>query len=181
MNTRIFAYFIRHTVPPPEEMSKRQRTNTQPTRRAKRPIDKKLINVLEANLGVVQYSQDLYPPANFPGTITGLRWEIVGMRAVGTAQTSVYRWAIVVATAGNNPNTLTSTGGASMYDPEQNVLAYGVGCSANLAQDTAQHWSGSTKSMRKLKAGDRLVFLAIGDSSTSTNRIAGSVQFFYKT
>jgi len=160
-------------------MSKRQRTNTAPTRRAKRPIDKKLVNVQLATLDSTQQDSDIYPAATFPGTITGLRWDIMFQRTAGATAFGQYAWAIVVVPAGTTVSTLSLTDEGSLYDPEQMVLAFGRGLSWGVGETPAM-FSGSTKSMRKLKAGDKLVFIAKG-VNTNTHHVAGVVQFFYKT
>lgn len=160
-------------------MSKRQRTNTAPARRAKRPIDKKLWNAALTAIVGVQQEVNIYPAATFPGTITGLRWDIMVQRTVTNATFSAYSWAIVVVPAGTATSTLSLGNDTSLYDPEQNVLAFGRGNSWDPLQDGTM-FSGSTKSMRKLKAGDKLVFAIIG-TATHAHAVTGTVQFFYKT
>lgn len=162
-------------------MSKRQRTNTQPARRSKRPIDKKLINVQSNILLNVQQTTDIYPAATFPGTITGLRWEIAYLRSTGATSTGHYKWAIVVCPAGTNPNALSLTNAASLIDPEQGCLAFGSGMTASSGTSGAIFHQGSTKSMRKLKAGDKLVFITVSDSGVNNTAYNGTIQFFYKT
>jgi len=163
-------------------MSKRARSNTASTpRRAKRPIDKKLTNVVVNNLVAAKQDVDLYASATFPGTITGIRWSFGAVRSGGTATTyGAFKWAIVVVPAGTTISTINMASAGSMYDPEQMVLAFGCGTSfANSGTDTMM-FEGSTKSMRKLKAGDKLVFTAFG-TATERHDISGTVQFFYKT
>lgn len=162
-------------------MSKRQRTSTAPTRRAKRPIDKKLTNVLVSNIVAAKQDVTLYDSATFPGTITGLRWDLCYVRSGGTATTfGHFKWAIVVVPAGTTISTINMASAGSMYDPEQMVLAFGSGCTWDAAAGNPIMYSGSTKSMRKLKAGDKLVFTTFG-TATERHDVAGTVQFFYKT
>lgn len=163
-------------------MSKRQRTSTASNpRRAKRPIDKKLTNVVINNLVAAKQDVDLYASATFPGTITGLRWSLTAVRSGGTANTyGAFKWAIVVVPAGTTISTISMASAGSMYDPEQMVLAFGCGTTwANTGTDMLVY-EGSTKSMRKLKAGDKLVFTCFG-TATERHEISGTVQFFYKT
>lgn len=182
VKARIFVFIKRHTGSPFQTMSKRQRTNTQPQRRAKRPIDKKLINVGSAGLTNAEVAVDIYPAASFPGTITGLRWEIAFMRNTGAGVVSSYRWAIIVVPAGTAVNTMSMTSASSLYDPEQMVLAFGCGTTPATAQAGAANiHTGSTKSMRKLKAGDKLTFIALADNAAATIIFNGTIQFFYKT
>lgn len=161
-------------------MSKRARTNT-PVRTAKRPIDKKLTNVLVTNLVAAKQDVALYSAATFPGTITGLRWSLNAVRSGGTATTfGHFAWAIIVQPAGTTVSTMTLASAGSMYDPEQMVLAFGRGCTWDAAQGVILEFEGSTKSMRKLKAGDALIFTTFG-TATERHDITGTVQFFYKT
>jgi len=160
-------------------MSKRARTTATTSRRAKRPIDKKLVNVQLNTLDSTQQEVDIYPSANFPGTITGLRWTLMVQRTAGAAAFGQYAWAIIVVPAGTNASQLSLTSGSSMYDPEQMVLAFGRGLSGDALEEPVM-FEGSTKSMRKLKAGDKLVFIAKG-VATNVHFVAGAIQFFYKT
>lgn len=162
-------------------MSKRQRTSGASNRVAKRPIDKKLTNVLVTNLVAAKQDVDLYPAAAFPGTITGLRWSLNAVRSGGTADTfGHFAWAIIVRPAGTTVSTMTLASAGSLYDPEQMVLAFGRGLTWDAADGVVLQFEGSTKSMRKLKAGDSLVFTTFG-TATERHDISGSVQFFYKT
>jgi hypothetical protein len=150
--------------------------NQQVQRRAKRPIDKKLINVVVNNLVAANQTVDLYT-ASFPGTITGLRWDLAFQRTVTNTTIANYGWAIVLQPQGTTVSTMSLTG--SLYDPEQMVMAFGRGNSFDPSQDPSM-FVGDTKSMRKLKAGDKLVFVAFG-TATHEHEIGGTVQFFYKT
>lgn len=162
-------------------MSKRARTAPNAQRRAKRPIDKKLTNVVVNNLVAAKQDVTLYDSATFPGTITGLRWSLSAVRSGGTDATyGAFKWAIVVVPAGTTISTISMTGAGSMYDPEQMVLAFGCGTSWDNEGVNPIMFEGSTKSMRKLKAGDKLVFTAFG-TATERHDISGTVQFFYKT
>lgn len=165
-------------------MSKRQRTSatTSNVRRAKRPIDKKLTNVLLTNIVAAKQEVDLYAAATFPGTITGLRWSLTVHKSGGTAfTTGNMAWSIVVVPAGTTTSTMTLANAGSLYDPEQNVLAFGrTALWDSSASSDIIMFEGHTKAMRKLKAGDKLV---LGVFGTAVERcdLAGTVQFFYKT
>lgn len=183
VKSRIFV-FLSVTHPLPHlVMSKRARTQTvTTTRKSKRPIDKKLVCINMANLLETQLSTALYPAANFPGTITGLRWEISATRITGTGaegNPSPIRWAIVVVPQLQSASPMGTGNSSSFYDPEQNVLAFGVG-QTNVSTVNSLIWTGSTKSMRKLKSGDQLIFIALGEA-VNANSIVGTVQLFYKT
>jgi hypothetical protein len=162
-------------------MSKRARGQSgAPVRRAKRPIDKSLTNVIINNLINAKQDVDLKDAATFPGTITGLRWSLTVVRSGGTATTfGHFKWAIVIVPAGTTISTINMSSAGSMYDPEQNVLAFGCGCTWSSAGENPLMFEGTTKAMRKLKAGDKLVFTCFG-TATERHDLAGTVQFFYK-
>jgi len=158
-----------------------KRARTAPVRSAKRPIDKKLTNVLVTNLIAAKQDVALYSAAAFPGTVTGLRWSLSAVRSGGTADTfGHFAWAIIVQPAGTTVSTMTLASAGSLYDPEQMVLAFGRGCTWDAADGNIIQFEGSTKSMRKLKAGDALIFTTFG-TATERHDITGTVQFFYKT
>jgi len=165
-------------------MSKRQKTSaaSTTTRRAKRPIDKKLTNVSLTNIVAAKQEVDLYAAATFPGTITGVRWSLTVRKTGGTAVTKGnMAWSIVIVPAGTTTSTMTLANAGSLYDPEQNVIAFGrFSLWDSATNNDAMQFEGSTKAMRKLKAGDKLVLNTFG---TATERcdIDGTVQFFYKT
>lgn len=163
-------------------MSKRARTSSTGQRRAKRPIDKKLTNVLITNIVAAKQEVDLYAAATFPGTITGLRWSLQAFKDGGTADTmSNMAWSIVIVPAGTTTSTMTLASAGSLYDPEQNVLAFGRASGWDIVGDNNfTIFEGSTKAMRKLKAGDKLVFNTFG-TAVERMAIVGTVQFFYKT
>ena len=68
----------------------------------------------------------------------------------------------------------------TLYEPEQNVMAYGRGINTASAVATGMHYNGSTKTMRKLMGGDKLVFIMLGEA-TNTSSLEGCFQFFCKT
>ncbi len=68
---------------------------------------------------------------------------------------------------------------ATFYEPEQNVLAFGVGALEDEGPDSMTD-SGTTKTMRKLMGGDKLVFINKG-IVTNTHNTNGIIQFFCKS
>lgn len=156
---------------------KRRRTDTV-ARRPARPIDKELIAVAKALTTTV--ATTVLKTVTFPGTIVGLRWEFSA--ASSTASDALNTWAIVVVHDGKAVSTPSLTDGSPYYQPEQDVLAFGVGFTLGNAAGSNESatWRGSTKTMRKLKQGDQLVF--VGDSNVIGGAaIRGIVQFFFKT
>ena len=158
-------------------MSKRRRTGAGFS--TKRPIDKSLIFVEDDALTVGQTVTTLITPPS-ACTMVGLRWSIVSVKDTGTSgNISNFVWAIVLVRDGNAATAMSITNGGSFYEPEQNVLAFGVGPSTN---DTNQGLlqEGSTKTMRKLRIGDSIVFLA-KRQNTETIAYRGIVQMFCKS
>lgn len=162
-------------------LGKRQRLNNNNMIMVskKRPIDKEIIVINDASATGVQEST-LLTTATFPCTITGIRWDF-GVLAASAAANCLF-WAIVVVKDGDSVNNFATSDASSMYQPEQNVIAFGSGIinssSAN-GGPLVRSWTGSTKSMRKLMAGDQLFFTYIGQGATAS--WCGAVQFFCKT
>lgn len=165
-------------------MRSNRRAPLASTRRSRRPIDKKMTTVLLSNIVAGQQTVNLINGITYPGTITGLRWSLSVTRSGGTSNTTGnFAWAIVLLPAGTTVSTLNIGAGNSMYDPEQMVLAYGNGNTFNGAAGASSNlhrFDGSTKSMRKLKAGDSVLFLAFG-TATERHDLFGGVQWFFKT
>lgn len=163
-------------------MSKRRRTDSGFViqRSAKRPIDKSLVVVNLAS--TTTQAQTTLKTTTFPCTLTGLRWEMATHNN-DTAADQLVRWAIVVIKDGLAATTMGGSDGADFYTPEQDVLAFGVQRLTD--QDAANggpvvaNWNGSTKTMRKLKAGDVLAFITLASSATAD--VDGVIQFFCKS
>ena len=157
-------------------MSKRRRTAGGFT--TKRPIDKSLIFVEDDALTVGQTVTTLITPPS-ACTMMGLRWSLASGKDTGTSRNlSNFTWAIVLVRDGNTANSLAISNGASFYQPEQNVLAFGVAPSRSDAT-TLNLQEGSTKTMRKLLIGDSVVFIAKGQNTETTN-YRGIIQMFCK-
>ena len=158
-------------------MSKRRRTQSGFS--TKRPIDKSLIFVEDDALTVRQTITTLIAPPS-ACTMVGLRWVIASVKDTGTSGIiSNFTWAIVLVRDGNSANALSITNGNEFYQPEQNVLAFGVAPSTN---DTNQSLlqEGNTKTMRKLLIRDSIVFIAKGQN-TETTSYRGIIQIFCKS
>ena len=157
----------------------------QARRTGRRPIDKVLIFVRKTGTNATQVSTTL-ATASFPCTIVGLRWQIVSHCDAGT-NNGQFTWAIVNVKDGNTANAMAVSDGAAFYAPEQEVLCWGVtsngpftdGTPTELARFPTIH-EGNTKTMRKLLAGDQLLFICKGEASNTTE-VNGIIQFFCKT
>ncbi len=144
--------------------------------RTKRPVDKAIINITKAAVAGSQVSTTLFT-TTFPCTIVGLRWHITMLQDAGTGAT-FSNWCIIILRDGLTADTLATSDGSTLYNPEQDVMTFGVMQIDN--NTTTVSNVGETKTMRKMQGGDKLVWLGIG-VATNTHTIRGTVQFFCKT
>jgi len=157
---------------------KRQRTSAGHAH-VQRPIGKSLIFV-EQSTGTSNTSTTLIT-ATFPCTILGVRWD--GYASALLVPGPMVVWAIVIVREGNSDSAIGISDGSTFYNPEQNVLAYGVmnpQGSGFPGGPVSVHFDGQTKTMRKLQGGDRLMFIARSDIAAGPD-IACVVQFFCKS
>lgn len=162
--------------------NKRRRTGSivVPMARPTRPIDKSIIAV--ALTATSSIATSTLQTTTFPCTVVGLRWSLSILCAVTTTN-PIVAWAIVVVKDGNSANSISISNAADFYTPEQNVLAFGmsrVSDSDSGSGPKILQIDNSTKTMRKLKAGDLLQFICISDTASGAN-INGAVQFFCKS
>ena len=150
--------------------------------RSARPIDKVLPGIQIANLVAAQQAQDLVT-ATTACTATGIRWSM-GVISTDVADTGTCQgaWAIIILRDGDTAQTMSLTGGSNLYEPEQDVLAFGrweimASGSAGGNGPAATHFEGETKTMRKLKIGDKLTLIALGTAGAEV-RVGGTVQVF---
>lgn len=146
-----------------------------------RPIDKSIVAIDHNYVAANAQTQTVLITATFPCTITGLRWELDTDN--GGATNAVVAWAIVLLRENVTVDTLAFSDGTSLYNPEQNVLAWGISrptVSGSTAGPRVIHDEGTTKTMRKLMVGDRLVFIS-KPSAVWTGDLDGAIQFFCKS
>lgn len=156
--------------------TKRRRTTTwSGVGRSTRPIDKNLKVIHKSPITDSQVSTTLVT-STYPCTITGIRWNLSASNHSAASVHNVF-WALILVKDGNIVSTMSTSDAASFYEPEQNVLAFGVSDIGVLDQVT---WNDKTKTMRKVMAGDQVQLIAISDSAANT-RLKGVVQFFCKT
>ncbi len=158
---------------------KRQRTSSTTFVSTRRPIDKLLINVGDLTSGSQQ--EVVLVTATFPCTITGLRWAIA--LQVGDTASCTGSWMIVIVRDGNSANTIALSSASSAYEPEQDVLAFGVFETKDGTAgggNTGVLMEGSTKTMRKLMGGDRIIWIHI-ETAASGGTFNGIVQMFCKS
>lgn len=164
---------------------KRRRTGLTIVQRAARPIDKVLPNVAITSLVNAQQVQTLVTAAT-ACTSTGIRWSL-NVASVDAADTSGQdgAWSIIILRDGRTANTMALTAGANLYEPEQDVLAFGYfqiqgKGDATGTGPSVMHFEGNTKTMRKLKIGDALTFIAIGRKAAVECDVTGVIQIFCK-
>ncbi len=165
-------------------MSRRTQRRAIPQRQARRPVNKELIN---SNLTAIVAAQQATTlrTMTFPATVTGLRWDLTMYRSAGTTgNAALMVWAIILLPENQNASTLSLTNAASLYQPEQHVLAFGSFASDTVAAAGSPahlvHMAGSSKTMRKLRSGDRLQLIAFG-TATEAHDLFGTIQWFEKT
>jgi len=144
-----------------------------------RPIDKQIINFNDTATSSGESNILYTQPASSAGTLTGLRWDM-GVLAQGAAAT-VLRWALVIVREGESSLALNSTNLGKLYPRAENVLAFGVKnfAGSTLANGAIEYqFTGSTKTMRKLKAGDTLVIVTRAFNTDVI--LQGGFQFFIK-
>ncbi len=95
---------------------------TGSAKRAKRPIDKSLIVVNQEATN--SQSATTLIDVKFPCTVMGIRWSLAVFG--NTTANELVSWAIVRVREGRSADTMDQTDGAHFYDPEQDVLAFGV-------------------------------------------------------
>ena len=172
------------TPPLREGMPFKRRRTDSGRASAPRPIDKKIISISITATGATQATLDLFSAAT-ACTVVGIRWALSILGDAGTEGVNHnYKWAIVTVMDGDSANTMNSSNGGTLYAPEQNVIAWGIGVSRADAAGTSDvfsnRWIGDAKSKRKLRIGDKLVFIIDG-IATETVQVFGAVQFFCKS
>ena len=164
-------------------MSKRRRTSAGFA--AARPIDKQLISISLDDITATQKSTVLLAPSS-ACTVLEIRWSLYVEGDAGSVGSEHdYRWAIIQLLDGQTANTIQGTDAGPFYEPEQHCLAFGVrtnrlSSSATTGMTEPHIWNGKTKSMRKLRVGDRVIFICKG-VATETSRVRGAVQLFCKS
>ena len=149
---------------------------------APRPIDKTLTVIVKNDVGSSTQTTDLVT-ATTACTAVDIRWTFYVEGDGGTAGLKHdYSWLIALVPDGTTINSIALTDAASMYDPEQHVLAFGYGCSADASAALVDpfYWLGTTKTSRKLRIGDKITF-AVKGITTETVRVRGCVQIFCKS
>ena len=151
--------------------------------RAPRPIDKTILSIFK-NVTTTQQNVTLIT-AVFPCTITGLRWDLNTSLAVdvGDNTGTSCTWVIYLLKENVAVPAMNLSDGQTLIRPEEDCLVFGA---FHAQKETASSFvnaqvnRGSTKTMRKLAVGDRLVWSALSDSAQGTV-ITGAIQFFCKT
>ena len=182
------AYNIRAPVHPPAiliffsfvTMPGIKRRRTAYGAKPARPIDKRIIVVKESGIGGGVTEKTLFT-ASGACTLVGVRWQFYSYGDAGTGGNAHdLAWMLVIVRDGQSVGTVSVADGQSLYEPEQDVLAWGVttsGANSMSAQLDEDKFDGLCKTMRKLKSGDQLALLLRG-TNTDTSAFGGACQFF---
>lgn len=147
----------------------------------KRPIDKNLVNVVKTTIADNKHTS-LLATATYPGTITGIRWSIACVADNG-GDNMIY-WALVRVKEGIAVGTLATSDLSTLFEPEQEVLAFGIISIVqgdSTAGSATYNGEGSTKTMRKLMNGDQLFVVLQGTNGGASSTFRATFQFFQKT
>ena len=143
---------------------------------SKRPVDKQLVVVTHSTINATQQNTTLVT-VTFPCTIVGIRWDIAFIQDGGTG-IAPHAWCINVLRDGGTQKVMSLTDGSTFFAPESDCLTFGTGLIDNNVQTLV--YNGSTKTMRKMMGGDKLIFSSLG-AATETSFCRGVIQFFCKT
>ncbi len=143
---------------------------------AKRPTDKNLVSILLSGVDGTQQNTTM-TTVTFPCTIVGIRWMLAVGQFGGSGLSENY-WCINVLRDGGTQKAISTSNGSTFFAPESDCLVYGTSLIDNHA-DT-KIFEGSTKTMRKMMGGDKLIFSTVGEA-TNTTVVRGVIQFFCKT
>jgi len=161
-------------------MAKRVRRVAPRRAGARRAVDKELKLVTLTNVGTTQRTTTL-KTTTFPCTIAGLRWNIAFENKNAGASEFIY-WAIVIVHDGQAVSAPATSDAGDFYTPEQNVLAFGIIAADDFDSggNITRIVEGQSKTMRKLRQGDLVMFTTLGITGTA-GTIRAIVQFFCKT
>ncbi len=161
----------------------RKRARTFHTGGAKRPIQKTWVSVVQATIGTTAQITNL-GIVTVPVTIVSWRWHF---NYRGDGGTSATERTLVIGCYLSREGTQLSpdidlTDGATFAVPEENVIfARAITFNeADIEAGQAHTYEGFTKTMRKLKAGDRVNIFVVCSSATQTCQVNGEILLFAK-
>ena len=166
-------------------MSSRKRSRfTEPRffRGPKRQVEKIQKLIALTPVGTAQEDLLLYTVVD-PVTVGGFIWGINTSAVVDPASgPALVTWAIIVSREGITVGTLGIGNGSDVYTPGENVIVGGMFNVGDIALGTSvsHEHSGKTKTMRKLKGGDTVHFIARGVVATQQVTASGVITFFAK-
>lgn len=148
----------------------------------KRPLEKFLMAANLVSTGAASNAVALLQATGgftFPGTLTGLRWNI----ALTSTATGTVQWVIVKVRDGLAAGGIPALGAlATMYSPEVDVMAFGLIPALASASWTHPVIEGSTKTMRRMNKGDQLILVvAFGAIGAGFGNFTIALQAFYKS
>ncbi len=113
-------------------------------------------------------------------TFSGLFGNVLGWQGT-IVSLLTYAFAIIYVRDGQTISTLKIQDGDTLYSPEQDVLWSHVG-TWGTTTNTEGHVTRDIliKTMRKMKEGDKIVFLALGSVANALRHLGGQFTSFYK-
>lgn len=146
-----------------------------------RPTDKSIVRI-NKDINDTNQKNTVLITATFPCTVTGIRWNVHAYNETGNLNT--FFWAIVLVKEGESAKAFGTGDGNTFYTPEQNCLAFGSMILGDKdGEQQVGDVMGSTKTMRKLQAGDQLMFIcqwSIVDTGAAGS-VGGEIMFFCKS
>jgi len=122
-------------------------------------ITTKVLNTT-VGTGTVQQSTDILTSAE--QGILKIKNIYLNLNVVSTAAQAVY-WAVIYVPDGYTANTLTTTPGGELYEPQQNVIASG----SFIADTTSFPVRIFSRLAKNLHSGDKIKFVTLGTAATS--------------
>lgn len=153
----------------------------------KRPIDKKLLSFTATLVGAGGLSSSVLYLATFPGTITGIRWDLLYQSALSTQTTPGFGPFLITIIRDGVTAPAVSYGTfatpANLMVPEQNCLVAGNWYAGSYSSGECGQYQGTTKTQRKLMGGDTIQFHTynVGVLTTGDVQIRAIFQFFVKS
>ncbi len=146
--------------------------------RPSRNVEKIITSINQPDVDITQQATTLYT-TTFPATVTGLRWSFCLSAGPSATATGCLYWMIIILRDEDLVNIIGGGDGNPTYQPEQNVLAFGMATVHSTPAATAQFIiDGKSKTSRKMKSGDKVIFIMRTGSTNSHADLSGMVQMF---
>lgn len=116
---------------------------------------------------------------DYPCTLMGIRWD--GLMHSASAGAQAAYWALVRVRSGYSQSTISITDSTALYEPEEDVLAFGVAYTPDSDQvGDSYPIRGVSKARRRLMPGDTIVFCIRGVNTVNGSTLHLPIQLFAK-